>query len=91
MSDHKKERVLTFIYYYPSMCNSLIEAFKQNNIDYIVYNDYVNYYSFTVLKSGKTWSDIINIINTVYASKYTYKTITYKCEMWEHGTVREVA
>lgn len=81
----KKERVLCFTYYNHMKIDKLIIMIKQNNIDFIQYG-----FDFVILKSGKTWKSIMALINDVKAAKYTFKTINYKQEKWEHGTVREV-
>ena len=68
-----KEVVLTFKY--PSNAvedaNRLCDLFDENNIDYKCYDIDSGYpIQFKVLRSGKTWNDIMKLINSIHPARY---------------------
>ena len=68
-----KEVVLTFNY--PSGAvkdaNRLCDLFNENNIEYKCYDIDSGYpIQFKVLRSGKTWNDIMKLINSIRAARY---------------------
>lgn len=68
-----KEVVL--IFKYPSDAvedaNRLCDLFDENDIEYKCYDIDTGYpIQFKVLRSGKTWNDIMKLINSIHAVRY---------------------
>jgi sugar phosphate permease len=74
-----KERVLRFKYSgydKNEKAKKLIIILKNNHIDFICYDNF-QYYLFTIRKGILKWKNIIEIVNSVQASKYEYSTIKF--------------
>mgnify|MGYP007026709095 CR=1 FL=1 len=70
------ERVLQFEYPFERKAEAekLKTVLKENNVVFICY-EASKYYShkFIVRKSGKKWNDLYKLINSVQATKYSFK------------------
>ena len=68
-----REVVLTFNYPSDAVedANRLCDLFDENNIEYKCYDIDSGYpIQFKVLRSGKTWNDIMKLINSIHAARY---------------------
>jgi len=78
-----RERCLTFKYGRTEdtseKAEQLCKLFEQNSIDYVCYDKDSNYYScqFVVRRCNKKWNDIMDLVNSIHAPKYNYKTIDF--------------
>ena len=78
---YKPQRTLVLRYYdyediYKVKAKELIKLLVENNINFVAY-DNRDYYLLKVQRpQGKTWDDVMRLINSVHAAKYSYeKTI----------------
>lgn len=68
-----REVVLTFKYPSDAVedANRLCDLFDENDIEYKCYDIDSGYpIQFKVLRSGKTWNDIMKLINSIHAARY---------------------
>lgn len=73
----KNERYLYFKYPYDyttkEQINNIETLLHENNIAYVFYQSSGYYpHEFYIAKSGKTWDNIMRLINSVKAPKYDY-------------------
>jgi hypothetical protein len=70
---------MVFNYYKPDNGNAenLMDLFRQNNIDYVCYDDF-HYYKFVVRRCGKKWDDIMVLVNSISATKYNFESINFR-------------
>jgi len=73
-----REIVLTFTYPSDNVdeANRLCDLFDENNIEYKCYDIESGYpIQFNVCRSGKSWNDIMKLINSVKAARYRQKKL----------------
>lgn len=84
------ERVMCFKYSFKFQTETekLKNVFEQNRIQFICYQSN-GYYAneFIVRKSGRKWSDICALINSIKSAKYDYKNKNFEII---DGKIKEV-
>ena len=68
----KTERVVYFTYNDKEKAKALIELLKQKNIEFVAYDNY-SHYLFKIKRSGKTWNEIYETVNSIQAVKYRFE------------------
>lgn len=51
---------------------TLDEKLKQSGIDFVRHANANDWQIYVINRSGKTWNDIMTIVNSVHAPKYSY-------------------
>lgn len=78
----KKERVLYFktSAYSHEEYKELCKVLTENNILYVGYYD--EYYPLEVIirKSKKSWNDVMHLVNSIHAVKYTFKSMYFNSD-----------
>lgn len=70
----KPERALTFRYpeQYSDQAHELDDLLTDEGIKHVMYDDRDFGFKFVIGRSGRTWNDIMKLINSVKAPKYDY-------------------
>ena len=79
-TNHKRERALTFKYPYESIdvVNKIQRLLDDNGVEFILYKSDGYYpHEFVVRKGSYTWNDIMRLVNSVKAPKYSYKNTEF--------------
>lgn len=80
--NYTKERILYFksnaftFDEYKALCDVLAD----NNIPHVCYYDGCYPTEVIIRKSKKTWNDVMRMVNSIHAVKYTFKTMCFNSE-----------